>query len=353
MTPSSIGIALVVALLSGGVGGWLQRERVQARSLAFAASVAIGLVLVRSSSAADFFAQWIPTTGIHWVPWICLAIGVARCVPKRLFLALVLFLGVAAPVRLLWGSVYLRDATQLQSTLPALSVWVVFLTAAISMREAPLPRRATWQSTGWGLLFLSAALAIASYGSVTYAIATGVVATAALGHLLGSRRFPMEASWPLLLLLGLSVAYAELPFFFATLLGLTAVAFVWSSAATKSSNSTTVDPAAIPPAVAIDVRNPARRRFSTLLSVGSAATLFACITWSAVAFQQAAEELGGYDDGSDVGYGSTQTAPAINLPSSSSNDASAVAEAAPSEAAQLPASTEESIPGPFSGFPQP
>lgn len=219
MTPQSITIALAVTLLAGLVGGWWYREQASGRLWSFAISAAMGLLLFQASSSSDLLHNLVPASALGWVPWIALCVaGVQAIAHGRLQIASAIVLGFGIPARLLWGSVYLSEANLEPPVLVAIAGWALALGLAITT-NGPAPQgRLNVHVCGWALLIASTAMAIAASGSITYSVATGVIGVAVVGNLLGASRLPLQGAAVVICIIGLSVAYSELPLALGVLL---------------------------------------------------------------------------------------------------------------------------------------
>lgn len=212
MTPLSIAIGLAVALLTGLAGGWLFRERTTGRHWSFAVAAAIGLLLFRASSVDDLFGDLIPASALGWVPWIALSVaGVQTIAYQRVRIACEFALGFAIPLRLLWGSVYLGETIPGPAVLIAIAAWSLTIGFAIGINEPAAKGRLSLQVFGWALLIASSTCVIAATGSITYAVAIGVIGVAIVGNLLGASRLPLHSAAVVICIIGLSVAFSELP----------------------------------------------------------------------------------------------------------------------------------------------
>ena len=212
MTPLSIAIGLAVTLLTGLAGGWLFRERTTGRHWSFAVAAAIGLLLFRASSVDDLFGNLIPASALGWVPWIALTVaGVQSIAYQRVRIACALVLGFAIPLRLLWGSVYLGEANPGPAVLTAIAAWSLAIGLAISINKPARNGRLSLHVFGWALLIASSTCVIAATGSITYAVAIGVIGVAIVGNLLGASQLPLHSAAVVICVIGLSVAFSEMP----------------------------------------------------------------------------------------------------------------------------------------------
>jgi hypothetical protein len=212
MTPLSIAIGLAVALLTGLAGGWLIRERATGTHWSFAVAAAIGLLLFQTSSVGELFGNLIPASALGWVPWIALSVaGVQMIAYRKVRIVCALVLGFAIPLRLLWGSVYLGEANPGPAVLTAIAAWSLAIGLAISINKPAANGRFSLQVFGWALLIASSTCVIAATGSITYAVAIGVIGVAIVGNLLGASRLPLQSAAVVICVIGLSVAFSEMP----------------------------------------------------------------------------------------------------------------------------------------------
>ncbi len=230
MTPQSIAIALAATLLTGLLGGWLFRERTTGRNWSFAVSAAIGLLLFRASSVDDLFRDLVPTSAVGWLPWVCLSVaGLWAMTHEKLRVTSAFVLGLVIPLRLLWGSVYLSEPNLSLTVLVAFAAWSLAIGTAIAMRKPAPKERFSVHVFGWALLIGSSVCVIATTGSITYAVATGVVGIAVVANLFGASRLPLQGAAVLICLIGLSVAFSEMPLSLGTLLIASAMAISYVS----------------------------------------------------------------------------------------------------------------------------
>lgn len=212
MTPESIAIALAATVLTGVFGGWLLRERTTGTHWSFALAAAIGLLLFRASSVNDLFGNLIPASALDWVPWIALSVaGVQTIAYQRVRIACAFALGFAIPLRLLWGSVYLGETIPGPAVLIAIAAWSLTIGFAIGINKPAAKGRLSLQVFGWALLIASSTCVIAATGSITYAVAIGVIGVAIVGNLLGASRLPLHSAAVVICIIGLSVAFSEMP----------------------------------------------------------------------------------------------------------------------------------------------
>jgi hypothetical protein len=212
MTPQSIAVALAATLLTGLFGGWLFRERTTGRHWSFAVAAAIGLLLFRATSVDDLLGNLIPASALGWVPWIALSVaGVQTIAHQRVRTACAFALGFAIPLRLLWGSVYLGESNPSPAVLIAIAAWTLAIGFAIGINKPAAKGRLSLQVFGWALLIASSTCVIAATGSITYAVAIGVIGVAIVGNLLGASRLPLQGAAIVICIIGLSVAFSEMP----------------------------------------------------------------------------------------------------------------------------------------------
>jgi len=212
MSPRSVAISLAVTLLVALFGGWLSRERATARQWSFAVSAAMGLLLYRVPSVDALFQHLVPASAAGWLPWIALCVACVHTIAHdRLRVVVALALGLVIPWRLLWGSIYLGEANVEAATLLVIALWSLAIGGAIAMGGSAAKGRFRVHVISWALSIASSACAIAATGSITYAIAMGVIGVAVLGTLLGASRLPSSGAPVVVCLIGLSVAFSELP----------------------------------------------------------------------------------------------------------------------------------------------
>ena len=256
MTPLSIAIALVATLLVGLAGGWQFRDQPTGRLWAFAASAATGLLLFQASNSSDLFENLVPASALGWVPWLALCVvGVQAIAHDRLRATLAFALGFAIPLRLLWGSVYLTEANLELPVLVAIAVWGLAIGSAIAMKDPAPKGRINIHVFGWALLIAVTTLAIVVSGSITYAAATGVIGVAVVGNLLGASRLPLQGAAIVICIIGLSVAYSEMPLGLGMLLitSVLVVSYKSQEGASAANWSKSVHVAAMAPIVGVAV----------------------------------------------------------------------------------------------------
>jgi hypothetical protein len=114
-------------------------------------------------------------------------------------------------LRLLWGSVYLGESNPSPAVLIAIAAWTLAIGFAIGINKPAAKGRLSLQVFGWALLIASSTCVIAATGSITYAVAIGVIGVAIVGNLLGASRLPLQSAAIVICIIGLSVAFSEMP----------------------------------------------------------------------------------------------------------------------------------------------
>ena len=225
MTPQSVGVAYVATILVGVMAGWLLHRFVAHGkpdstwpvAITFTVAAVAGLVLFQASKLVDAARVLAPATAVDWLPIITIAaLPLVWVKPNGARWFIAIMMAIAIPIRLLWGSIYFRDLsnepwTQSTGLLVAIAAWVIGLAIALAASPATPRRRFDANALAWGISIAATALVIAMSGSFLYGAAVGVIGLGVVVTLMVLGRLPTIASVPIVVLIGLSAAYSELP----------------------------------------------------------------------------------------------------------------------------------------------
>lgn len=244
MTPQSIGIAFLIAAVTAIVAGFAFRGRRWRSDLTFACGSIVGLVFMRASKPADLWQSLRPSVALDWLPWfglaaVAIAVGTKPLSMWRWASATVFAVAVAG--RSLWQSIYMRDLTSSPIgdnaiTIVCIAGWIALLLISLAPSADAPPKRFSASVIAWATAVACTAIVIAMTGSLTYAAAVGTIAIAVLATLLVTGSLPTIAGVSVIALIGLSVAFSELPPTIATLLALGIVGLVASTKTTETSS---------------------------------------------------------------------------------------------------------------------
>jgi hypothetical protein len=197
----------------------------------------------------------------------------------------------------------------------AIAAWSMAIGFAIATNKPAANGRLSTHVFGWALLIASSTCVIGATGSITYAVATGVIGVAIVGNLLGASRLPLQGSAMVICLVGLSAAFSEMPLPLGTLLIASALVVSYMSQEGASSANWS----------------------KSIHVTACAAVVFVAVFAMSKAFAPS-DEYGGYE--SDMG--------------SVVDDIDSVQQPSPTDGSIRPppdsAADSESMPTPFAGF---
>ncbi|MEM6363558.1 MAG: hypothetical protein AAF745_03955, partial [Planctomycetota bacterium] len=222
------GAAAILGLLLGFRAG----RRSMSSNWALAAAAAVGWAILPSLNAGELVRLIRPRVAFDGLPVIMLIVGASvqwLHGRSRWQIGAVVVLGVLIPAWLLWGSIHLREPASLwqhPATTALIFGWSLSLITLMILGSGDSP---TWTQpviVGWVIATIGSAVAIATTGSLAYAVAVGILGVATLSVLIGSRRLPLLMSLGVSLLIGLAAAFSELPWTMAATLQISWLALI-------------------------------------------------------------------------------------------------------------------------------
>lgn len=337
MTPHSLGAAFVSTALVGGLVGCMISRKRMASEIAFAVSFLVGVAVLQCSRPEDLFRPLRPSVAADWLPMTVGLALVAVTITRRLSpyrIGAAVLLAAAATIRLLWGSVYLRDvsfetAAANAGVLGLVASWGIAMCVVLAVQRPAAPKRFDGSVVAWALATGLTAATITLTGSITYGALTGVVGVAALTSVVACGRLPVLAAIPVVSLVGLSVAFSEMPVALAA-----AILLAWFGlVATAGETSDGVS---------------VRSRW-----VGGAVR-FASVCFAVVGFGVVASQFAESSDSDSSGYGVALTpidATAVNAPIAESDVSQSVETAVIETFTELDfEDTDDDQLDPFEGF---
>lgn len=285
MTTVSIAAGFAAALFSGLLFGRSLRGFRAGHTVAAAISIAVGLILLQSSSLNDALRFIQPKVALDWLPLVCLlAAGVITIPSDKVRVTLGIMLALLIPVRYLWGSVYLQPGEFEVRILMSLAIWSMGLAVPLVLPDTKLSAIKSWKTVVWILATASTAILIACSGSLTYGAAAGICGLAMLVVLLSASKTSNLAAVPFISLVGLSTSFAELPI---TIAGLMLLAWIGVLAGDRI----------------------AAPRLTALIRVGATCVLLAAVTMTIVQMTDERETSANLN----IGYGSLSETSAAEL----------------------------------------
>lgn len=220
MTLYSIAGGCAAAVICGLIAGRCLRQVREGSAMAVATAVAAGLAVLQSTGWNDLLRVIQPRVALEWLPLVTIlfaACSLIRTMKVRAACGIVL--AVLTPVRLLWGSVYLEAEQSRLEVMAGIAAWsaTLALPLLLEQRESDV-KRLSWNTAAWAVAVAGTAAMIVGSGSLTYGAATGICGLAILSVLMATSQIPDTGIVPLVCLIGLSTAFAELPVVMAGLL---------------------------------------------------------------------------------------------------------------------------------------
>lgn len=223
MNFTSIALAfLTAAIVSNAVGLASRRCSRPFQETGFVWSIALTLAIAipipLSSSLTDLIRAIRPREAIDWLSFLLLGLAMFQtlAISKPRWFWLWIALGavscVAIAARMLYGGVHFRAGTISWSG-PAWSIlWggtisLLWFLGTRSGARLSWPMGITWLMT---LGAISASLAMS--GSIVYGAISGLIFVSSLFGWIGSAKLGTFAAVPATVLIGLGIAYAEMPF---------------------------------------------------------------------------------------------------------------------------------------------
>ena len=149
MTTVSIFAGFATALFCGILSERSLRGFRAGGAAASVISIALGLIVLQTSSAKDLLRVIQPKVALDWLPLVCLAAVAVILIPsRRIRGALGITLAILIPIKFLWGSVYLQPGEIEVRILVSMAIWSLALTVPlllpdIDSREAKPGRRSS------------------------------------------------------------------------------------------------------------------------------------------------------------------------------------------------------------------
>lgn len=222
MTTTTAIAGMLVALGVGLIAGRCLRNTKSGSGIATAIATAIGLALLQASRLHDLLRIVQPRIALDWLPLICMLAAIITSMQAGKWrVASGMTLAILIPIRLVWGSVHLEDASQDPMTLMSLVSWSVALATPLVLPDSASKQRLSWNATLWVATTATTAVLIAMSGSLTYGTADGICGMAIVGVLWSTASVSNLAAVPIICLIGLSAAYSDLPVLTTGLLLLT------------------------------------------------------------------------------------------------------------------------------------
>lgn len=219
MTTVSIAAGFAAALFCGLLSGRSLRGFRAGHAVAAAISIAVGLILLQSSSPQDVWRFIQPKVALEWLPLVCLVAAGVNTIPSgRIRGTLAIMLAMLIPVRFLWGSVYLQPGEFEARVLMSLAIWSMALAVPLVLPDNKIEARKSWKTVVWMFATAVTGSLIACSGSLTYGAAAGVCGLGMLGVFLSTSQISSLTAVPLICLTGLSASFAELPISIAGLM---------------------------------------------------------------------------------------------------------------------------------------